>query len=542
MTVSCLNCDTEKVYSTHTKIANNSTFISALQSDDFVIIHKNTLFGSEMDEVRRDDQFSEIFDIKLSNLSSSTNIDNNNNLDVPEHLTAQHQQVYQVLEKALDKMRLDSEVRIEQWKKVEMERLEEQTKIARQQSNQLWQSVLQANLENPHQFYRKSSVGLVTMTTTNPTTSSSIENSNQSSTPSEVFSDNNNDNKQSENRTESPSLKMENNTQSGSLKKSHVVRFKENIDQPKSNSLSGSYRRPSFSLDESAITNSLGKQQQESQVIAENTITLESKESNNSNKNNKGDVDEDDEDMFDLDEEIVSENDTEINDTQEEEQLEEEVNTTVNSAPESSTSSLPSPSPKPSIKENKDRRSSWIKKKKVTGKYIDADENDEESQMMDDHNLNDETQDLSHSISKYATSVPINIHTPMHTLISPNNNSNVVEPANEDPTNIFDNDGNEKLLDPDIYFGSKPPTLTSHSFATMTTATIAENINNIRNNDNKKTITNYDLSYNDRSTSRLFPDYNAGRRKSVATMSGRQPQLDSFIEKSSLDTRSMKRL
>lgn len=189
-------------------------------------------------------------------------------------------------------MRLDSEVRIEQWKKVEMERLEEQTKIARQQSNQLWQKVLQTNLENPHQFYRKSSVGLVSMTTT-PAPSSSIENSNRSSslditssssTPSELP---NNNNKQSESLTGtsateaennisilSPSSKIENNTQSGSLKKSHVVRFKENIEQPKSNTPSGSYRRPSFSLDESAITNSLGKQQQESQVIVENPIIL----------------------------------------------------------------------------------------------------------------------------------------------------------------------------------------------------------------------------------------------------------------------------
>lgn len=118
----------------------------------------------------------------------------------------------------------------------------------------------------------------------------------------------------------------------------------------------------------------------------------------------------------------------------------------------------------------------------------------------------------------------------MHTLISPNN-SNAVEPANEDPTNIFDNDDENKLLDPEIYFGSKPPTFTSHSFATMT----ADNNNNV------KSFMNYDLSYGDRTT-RLFPDYNAGRRKSVTTMSGRQPQLDALIEKSSLDTRSMKRL
>lgn len=92
--------------------------------------------------------------------------------------------------------------------------------------------------------------------------------------------------------------------------------------------------------------------------------------------------------MFDLDEEIISENGMEENDNQDQEQLEEEKpNTTVNNAPETSASS----SPKPSLKENKDRRSSWIKKKKFTGKYID-DENDEGSQMMDDHDFNDEAQ------------------------------------------------------------------------------------------------------------------------------------------------------
>ncbi|KAI8093332.1 uncharacterized protein BX664DRAFT_329460 [Halteromyces radiatus] len=510
MTVGCLNCDLKNVYSVYSKMSNRSSSGSLLvgQSDESVVIHEGTLFGSQLDDVRNDDQFSTIFDIKLSNLISPATITHQN--EVPEKLRAQHQELRQVLEKALDKMRLASEVRIEQWKRVEMERLEEDTKKAKEESSKLWQKVLSVNhVETQHPVKERRITGIDVPEEAN-TQDEQVSTLQQTSTIGEpVLTSQSNPATNIKTTTNDSSLISSTSDRQSESKRSqsHVVRFIDNNSDPTVSSLPSSYRRSSFSLNQSAITNSLTQQDSLLFSLSKGDVPQPINDSSS-----------DDEDMFDLDEELQS--DDGITEKKEENKLDDNTG-----SEEAATTGDQSDKNK---SEFDSYGTSWIKKKKFTGKYIVDIGNGSELNQGDDNDITmetDENEDLSQSISKYATSMPININSGMGTFI-PSHDDEVIQPAKMDPTNVF---YKARQNDNDV---SSPfeSHLTSQSLAPTTKVSAS------------KSFIGYDFSFSDRALSKQFPDYNPGRRKSVATIQGRrQPQLDALIENSSLDTRTTKK-
>ncbi|ORZ12733.1 hypothetical protein BCR42DRAFT_76090 [Absidia repens] len=546
MTVGCLNCDTKSVYSIRNKASGSSSSAALFsgQSDEFVVIHKDTIFGSQLDDVRNDDQFSDIFDIKLSNSASSISLTHSN--EVPDKLRAQHQELYQVLEKALDKMRLASEVRIEQWKKVEMERLEEGSQRAREESKRLWQKVLSMNQPLPtQQASNKDGGSSTTKSATAVTTTDGIphniqpqpSSSSSSSSPSVRMTTPVTPAKVTVTPTSidastpssSPSMA---DTQQES-KRSQAVRFMDHSNDSVMSTLPSSYRRSSFSLNHSAIANS----SQQGEVLTDHRL------SNLANapidQDQKDAASSDEEDMFDLDEELDSNDDEDGKQQQgQHEPNAEETNDTdkeVTNIEESSNASDHSIKIKSKGITNDGSNgtygSSWIKRKKLTGKYIDDNDGRLDKEEIHAATVNDGLEDLSTSISKYATSMPIDIHSAMANFVLPKDD-NAVEPAEEDPTNVYDTNENPSNDDHHLLPlpSSRPPNViaSSYSFAPQKTAT------------SSTSFIGYDFSFSDRALSKQFPDYNAERRKSVATIPGRhhRPQLDALIEKSSLDTRT----
>ncbi|CAO3590413.1 unnamed protein product [Absidia cylindrospora] len=532
MTVGCLNCDTKSVYSIRSKASDSSSSaaLSSGQSDEFVVIHKDTIFGSQLDDIRNDDQFSDIFDIKLSNSAGSISLTHSN--EVPDKLRAQHQELYQVLEKALDKMRLASEVRIEQWKKVEMERLEEGSQRAREESKRLWQKVLSMNQPLPTQQVNdkdgiSSTTKSATAITTTDDTPRNIQphpsSSSSSSSPSVRMTTPVTPAKVTVTPTSidasTPSSMTDSQQES---KRSQAVRFMDHTNDSKMSTLPSSYRRSSFSLNHSAIASS---SQQDGSLIDHRLSDLANAPTDQDQKNAAS---SDEEDMFDLDEELDSNDDE---DGKQHEPNAEETNDTdkdVTNIEESSNASDRSIKIKSkgisNDGSNSTYGSSWIKRKKLTGKYID-DNGRLDKEEIRPATVSDGLEDLSTSISKFATSMPININSAMANFVLPKDD-NVVEPAEEDPTNVLPPSNNDHLPSP----SSRPPNVitSSYSFAPQKTAT------------SSTSFIGYDFSFSDRALSKQFPDYNAERRKSVATIPGRhqRPQLDALIEKSSLDTRT----
>ncbi|ORX49854.1 hypothetical protein DM01DRAFT_48943 [Hesseltinella vesiculosa] len=127
-TVGCLHCDTKEVYS----MLQAGHSVTPRQSEQWVVLHDRAVFGHDIEEIHKDDAYSEIFDVKLDgHLKALVSL---SDTKIPKELEAQHKQLQHVLDSALDKMHLASQVRIEQWRRVELERLEEQSQRAREET------------------------------------------------------------------------------------------------------------------------------------------------------------------------------------------------------------------------------------------------------------------------------------------------------------------------------------------------------------------------------------------------------------------------
>ncbi|KAI8335947.1 hypothetical protein BC941DRAFT_66914 [Chlamydoabsidia padenii] len=394
--------------------------------------------------------------------------------EVPEKLHAQHQELYQVLDKALEKMRLASEVRIEQWKRVELERLEEESKKARDESNTLWKKVLSVNQQAKHNDNGDKTTPLATPTTeSTPLTST-------------------------ENPLASNEQVANNDLTLETRRSSHGIQFMDNTNDPGRSTVLGSRRRSSFSLDQNIIANRTNEP---------------TPDVNQLGAVKENDSSSDDEDMFHLDEELPSDDDGD-----QQEQTDEQDTDTMAKA----STSVESLNQSVDINQKGDSSkygSSWIKKKRLGGKYI----NDfETSTDREEKEHGDGTEDLSKSISAFATSMPINIHSSSIGDFLASQDKNDDDTTSQQPTNNV----SSRVIQP--LFPSKQNTA-SYSFAPTKTTSSAS-------------FVGYDFSFSDRLLSKQFPDYNPERRKSVSTVSGRRhPQLDALIEKSSLDTRSMKK-
>ncbi|KAI8074610.1 hypothetical protein BC940DRAFT_343211 [Gongronella butleri] len=429
-TVGCLHCDTKHVYS----MLQAGHSVTPRQSEQWVVIHDRAIFGSDIDDTRMDDAYSEIFDVKLSHrLKATVSLADP---AVPKGLEAQHTQLQHVLDSALDKMRLASEVRIEQWRRVEMERLEEQSQRARDESDQLWQKCLQAyeqQLDEP--TTPSTHVNAAAAAASTLATPQQQQQQQQQQQPQQHDGAEPQQQQQSlplppTGRSPSPSPAKQ---ATPSVSEKHAsVRFADHAETFLD-------RRPTLILEEPTVhpTNSSRDDAKNSPRELPGAAPAASSAATHANVN-----DDDTNDLFELDEDIQDDNTKYMNEQSEDEEEDEEEK--------------------------------------------DAEQPDDSQGL------------LSHSISKYATSMPITIsHPGWHQQDQGDGDAAGGGRAGTSP-----GDDKDEL---------KPPS-----------------------------FLDTDLSYKDRLTSSLFPDY--GRRRSIATTTLQQrryPQLDAWTEQSSLDTRRM---
>ncbi|KAI8878213.1 hypothetical protein K501DRAFT_228811 [Backusella circina FSU 941] len=114
ITVSCLNCEMSPVYSI--KEQDDDT-----KSDGRVIIHENALCGIEFEAIKNAEEYSNTFNIKVVPTTSTTDIPQ----AIPEELHSTQQQLKTVLDQSIEKLTLESKVRIEKYKKEEERKLQD---------------------------------------------------------------------------------------------------------------------------------------------------------------------------------------------------------------------------------------------------------------------------------------------------------------------------------------------------------------------------------------------------------------------------------
>ncbi|KAI7899892.1 uncharacterized protein BX663DRAFT_519841 [Cokeromyces recurvatus] len=296
-TVKCLNCNSGNIYSV-TK-ANN------------VIIHPDAICGKAYEDLKKKTNYSKTFSINLDDSMMEDIIPMPSpKEDIPSALVSTHKKIQSILDQSIKQMRIESKVRIEQFKKQEEKRLEASIAYAMDENNRLWTKIVKVTskvdkTEVKHQ-----------------TTKRKEEKEKNTTNVNHVCF--------------APEL---NNHQS------------EEQQHPKS------LRRTSFNLDEATI----GKL---CNVNLDKQMPLLNKDLDNIQEEND-DNNEEEEDIFNLDEEFSEEEENEATDNEEEE---EELN-----KEEVGENHLPlSTSLKKSISQI-DKKFSWIKKKRNTNKYLPQD-------------------------------------------------------------------------------------------------------------------------------------------------------------------------
>ncbi|KAG0167356.1 hypothetical protein DFQ28_009682 [Apophysomyces sp. BC1034] len=444
------------------------------------------VFGREIDISKEDDRYSDTFGIKVKDTKETVSFTLEENAASGE-LYSQHRHIRELLDQSLERMQQEADARIERFQKNETQKLHESTSLAKQERDALWAKIVEVS-KKVNEKQREQAVGgkeEVLDSTGHPHEHSAGQGASAESHPktSHVHF------AEGSSNTGVVSSKSE--------QKSVVV---PDSVQPSVSHLSGipmSFKRKSFGLDESGITSSL-----KNSNLAEMTTALP----DNMDDREQHDSDEESEDMFHLDEEISSDEESRVNDYQPkgsvgDENTENDAKPGTGSSPQGVTdrpsgSSYITPSwHSPS--------SSWLKKKRSTGKYIDAFDEEPNDQNRADSSA-DIDHEMGHSISMYATSLPIAISHPEHVMVTKaEETENAVRPSDRDPTKST---RSEKKI-------TESPRATS-------------------------SYVNYDYSLADRETSQLFPQVER-RRKSVAigATRGPKPQLFSLVGES-LDTRS----
>ncbi|KAF7725162.1 hypothetical protein EC973_000414 [Apophysomyces ossiformis] len=456
------------------------------------------VFGRDIDRVKEDSSYSQTFGIKIVAVQEriTTVIEGIQSFDlkiladhlisienaVPGELYLQHKHICELLDQSLQQMQRESEVRIEEFRKSEARRLHGMSNHAKQERDALWAKMLEASK---------------TM-----------------------------DKKRREQEMEAKKGKLDDAVLSNehsagrgalgsyNLRGSHVhfaegkIDTKDDLTEDRRNAgltldseqastanfgnIATSLKRQSLILDENAIVSSL----KDKSYTDENRQSIDSM----GNEEQHG-SDEESEDMFHLDEEISSDEAIEQpKDTTDEEGTGQHAENSTSRTSEAAMESIPGSHP--SVSSWRSPSSSWLKKKRSTGKYIDAfddepvEHNNAKSSAEIEHGM-------SQSVSMYATSLPIAIHQPERNLTpEAEETKNAIRPSDRDPTDSTDN--------------NKPSESRGSKIGSM----------------------NYDYSLVDREISQLFPQAER-RRKSVAigAMTGPQPQLFSLVGQS-LDTRS----
>ncbi|KAI8067353.1 hypothetical protein BDF21DRAFT_426469 [Thamnidium elegans] len=135
-TTSCLNCNCGKIYS----VTESSSFSK-------VVVHENAIYGEEAEKVKQDPQYSNIFKIKL-NRDTEDLVPMPSAEDVPGKLVSTHQQIISLLDLSIEKIRLESKLRIEEFKQKEEKETQALISKAKLENNQLWSKIIQITDQN----------------------------------------------------------------------------------------------------------------------------------------------------------------------------------------------------------------------------------------------------------------------------------------------------------------------------------------------------------------------------------------------------------
>ncbi|KAI9263998.1 hypothetical protein EDC94DRAFT_77597 [Helicostylum pulchrum] len=135
-TTSCLNCNCGKIYS----VTESSSLSKA-------VVHENAIYGEEAEKVKQDPQYSSIFKIKL-NQDTEDLVPMPSAEDVPGKLVSTHQQIISLVDLSIEKIRLESKLRIEEFKQKEEKQTQALISKAKLENNQLWSKIIQITDQN----------------------------------------------------------------------------------------------------------------------------------------------------------------------------------------------------------------------------------------------------------------------------------------------------------------------------------------------------------------------------------------------------------
>ncbi|KAI7883865.1 hypothetical protein K492DRAFT_205070 [Lichtheimia hyalospora FSU 10163] len=355
MTVSCLNCTTGDVYSiqrpTKPTIVYPVDAQDIYRQGDRVIIHRETIYGEDIDQLKQHTNYSSNFGIVL--YTDATEISADDEASVPGELYSQHTQLSQQLERSLNQMKSETDARIERYRQEQLASLERASAKAKYDRQLLWHKMLEVSRTVHEQEQQEKGLD---------------QDTSDSLSRSFVRFEAHDGMRQQQQQASSSSTGV-----SASPARSGSRSFVK----------PSSLRASSFALDEHHISTSLRDKQF-------HPISHEDEDQSLSS-------DEESEGMFDLDEDIETEE-------------------------------------KQGDEKGKGKSTPTWSKRRSSTKYISGFEGEEYI-----HNEQEDDQDvLSTSVSAYATSVPIAIsyeqHTPKFTQGS--FNENAVNPADQDPTSI----------------------------------------------------------------------------------------------------------
>ncbi|KAI9481546.1 MAG: hypothetical protein EXX96DRAFT_217653 [Benjaminiella poitrasii] len=281
-----------------------------------------------------------------------------------------------ILDQSIEQMRIESRVRIEQFKKEEEKKLQSFITLARLENDKLWTKIVKVSKEEKAKL-----------------PSLDVE--------------------------QPPLIKRKENNESSNNHVHFAPELNNYQDQPHPKSL----KRASFTLDNTAISSLRN-------MNLENQISPSDKDANLVEESHVfyciymyKKKDEDDEDIFNLDEEFSDEEDKESKNDDDEK--EDDLDYAEDGERENNQL-LISASLKNSISQI-DRKFSWIKKKRNTSKYIPHDFDIKSNFKREDANSNNNEK----PVTIYATSMPITIHYPINEDIKEEKEKEEEEEANK---------------------------------------------------------------------------------------------------------------
>ncbi|OBZ88632.1 hypothetical protein A0J61_03320 [Choanephora cucurbitarum] len=132
-TTACLNCDMKTVYSVNTDHTGN-----------FIIVHQDVQLEHE---VKQKPEYSKLLNIQLTQTPNLMGLPESDQ-DMPEELVPVYQKMQSILNQSIEQLRIESNLRLEQFKKEEEKKLQTSIAHAKREGNQLWSKIIQVSGQN----------------------------------------------------------------------------------------------------------------------------------------------------------------------------------------------------------------------------------------------------------------------------------------------------------------------------------------------------------------------------------------------------------